>query len=205
LHVAAISVSSGGTLDVTDNDSIFTATPLAAVEALVASGRTPSGSWTGVGITSSLAAAGAAAGTHALAVATAGETGFDIASFAGQSVAASDVLVKYTYSGDANLDGAVNFDDFNKFLGGFANSEVNPARWFTGDFNYDGFVNFDDFNKFLAGFNYYNVNGQVELSPSGRGNFEGAALGEVSAVPEPAVGVLALSAVAMLRRRRRKA
>ena len=57
-----------------------------------------------------------------------------------------DVLIKYTYVGDANLSGAVSFDDYigmdNAFFGLIPN-----LGWATGDINFDGAINFDDYSK----------------------------------------------------------
>ncbi|HWB54131.1 MAG TPA: hypothetical protein VG722_08060, partial [Tepidisphaeraceae bacterium] len=65
-------------------------------------------------------------------------------SFDGQSVNNNSVLVKYTYVGDANLDGVVNATDFNMMVAG-------GSSWMQGDFNYDGTVNADDYALFLLG------------------------------------------------------
>ena len=43
-------------------------------------------------------------------------------------VGPNDVIVKYTYSGDANLDGLVDGDDFNKFLAGFNYFNAHPTE-----------------------------------------------------------------------------
>src|SRR6185295_13336067 len=63
--------------------------------------------------------------------------------FAGISVSASEVLVMYTYGGDANLDGKINVDDY----GHIDSSVVLPGvtGWINGDFNYDGKINVDDY------------------------------------------------------------
>ena len=67
-------------------------------------------------------------------------------SFSGQPVTPDDVLVKYTYIGDANLSGAVSFDDYvgmdNAFFGLIPN-----LGWATGDINFDSVINFDDYSK----------------------------------------------------------
>ena len=51
--------------------------------------------------------------------------------------------MKYTYDGDANLDGKINVDDY----GHIDSSVVVPgvSGWFNGDFNYDGKINVDDY------------------------------------------------------------
>jgi probable HAF family extracellular repeat protein len=56
--------------------------------------------------------------------------------------AGGDVLVKYTYAGDANLDGVLNIDDYTRI-----DSSIGLGRkgWSNGDFNYDGKINVDDY------------------------------------------------------------
>jgi hypothetical protein len=81
-----------------------------------------------------------------------------VSTFDGQSVGSADVLVKYTYFGDANLDGTVNATDYIAIDNGF-NSSGNS--WVNGDFNYDGVVNGDDYSLID---NAYNTQGGVSLA-----------------------------------------
>ena len=73
-----------------------------------------------------------------------GLPGSTYTTFSGQPVTPDDVLVKYTYIGDGNLDGLVSFDDYvgmdNAFFGLIPN-----LGWATGDINFDGVINFDDY------------------------------------------------------------
>ena len=85
------------------------------------------------------------------------------ASWESQSVDDSTVLIKYTFYGDANLDGAVNLQDFNKLAANFGGSE---KRWAQGDFNYDRNVNLQDFNRLAGNF------GQTGLGPGVMGEGE---------------------------------
>ena len=77
---------------------------------------------------------------------TTGIPGSGYTTFSGLTVTPDDVLVKYTYIGDANLSGAVSFDDYvgmdNAFFGLIPN-----LGWATGDINFDGVINFDDYSK----------------------------------------------------------
>jgi hypothetical protein len=64
-------------------------------------------------------------------------------------VPAGDVLVKYTYYGDADLSGFVNGDDESLALFGLRHGGA--PHWEFGDFDYSGHVNGDDYSLFLAG------------------------------------------------------
>jgi hypothetical protein len=75
---------------------------------------------------------------------TTGVPGSTYATFSGLSVTADDVLVKYSYTGDGNLDGAVTFDDYAAMDAAFFGTIPNLG-WATGDINYDGAINFDDY------------------------------------------------------------
>jgi hypothetical protein len=70
--------------------------------------------------------------------------------FAGLAVDDSAVLVKYTWYGDTDLNGKINFDDYVRIDGGFNN---HLTGWFNGDFNYDNKINFDDYVLIDLAFN----------------------------------------------------
>jgi hypothetical protein len=82
----------------------------------------------------------------------------------------SSVLIRYTRTGDANLDGVVNDDDVTILGASYAPGVPNP-NWALGDFDYNGFVDDDDVT--LLGAFYDPAAPPI------------AALG-VAAVPEPA-------------------
>ncbi len=63
--------------------------------------------------------------------------------FNGEAVDGDAVLIKYTYLGDANLDGKVNALDFNALASNFGNQDL--SYWNQGDFNYDATVDTSDF------------------------------------------------------------
>jgi hypothetical protein len=110
------------------------------VAGLVASGRN-GGSWNGNGVRSSAAAAS----TERLALGIADSANlFSSAggSWHGVSVDASAVLLRFTYAGDATLDGRVDVDDYGRID---FNAGLGTAGWFNGDFNFDGKINVDDY------------------------------------------------------------
>jgi autotransporter-associated beta strand protein len=186
LRTNALNIATGGVLDLTDEDAIleYTGTsPLPRIAQLIARGYN-SGSWSGTGITSSRAQAiaNSAGIPHKTAIGFAEASTLGINMFDGQSVDASAILLRYTFMGDANLDGLVNALDFNAVASNFGGSN---RTWAGGDFTFDNQVNTLDFNWIATNFN------QPPL-PS-------AALG--SLIPEPYC--LTLPLILLLARRRR--
>jgi fibronectin-binding autotransporter adhesin len=214
LNVASVGITGTGKLDLTDNDMTVIAggeAGFATVYGDVKSGRGTSGTWTGSGITSSLAAA--APGKFAVGVVvndkTQDPTGAAalsgtaiVTTFDGQPVNDGDVLVKYTYAGDANLDGVVNAADYLQIDNGF-NSGGTAKGWYNGDFNYDGVVNGDDYALID---NAFNTQGGVSLAGVSAGPAAMIAGNtEQVAVPEPGMlSLLAIGAGGLIGRRRRK-
>jgi hypothetical protein len=145
-----LSISSGK-LDLTNNDLIVTSTPLATIAAEITSAYN-NGAWTGPGLTSSHAAAIAAdsANPHKTALGYATASSLGLSSFDGQSVSGANVLVRYTWTGDANLDGVVNALDFNAIATNFGGAS--GKNWIQGDFNYDGTINTADFTALASNF-----------------------------------------------------
>ncbi len=140
LTVSSLSLNATGRLDLSNNDMIVHSGNLSQITAWLAKGYSD-GKWNGSsGIISSAAAgAGMTVGVESNLAAQGGSL---VGSFDGQSVGSGDVLVKFTYAGDANLDGVVNGSDFSLIDNGF-NSHL--TGWHNGDFNYDGTVNGDDY------------------------------------------------------------
>ncbi len=112
-----------------------------------------------------------------------------VTTFEGQPVTSSDVLVKYTYFGDANLDGIVNGSDYALLDNGFNNG---LTGWRNGDFNYDGVINGDDYTLID---NSFNTQGPV-LSAAAADRID-------TSVPEPACQFILGGLCAMFLRRRR--
>jgi PEP-CTERM motif len=202
LDTLSLGGSSGnwlGKVNLANNDMVVHGGSLATVTSQIAQGRnsgtTP---WTGSnGITSTSAAASPT--TTALGVEV-NDNGHGVAlmtSFDGQPVADGDILVKYTYVGDADLTGSINASDYMQIDNGFAN---HLTGWHNGDFNYDGVVNGDDYTLIDNAFNTQGANiAGISAGPA-------ESIASPAAVPEPAsLGLLGISAAAMFTRRRRRA
>ena len=76
--------------------------------------------------------------------------------FDGINTTTNDVLVKYTYFGDANLDGTVSGADYQQIDAGFG---LHLTGWQNGDFNYDGVVDGSDYSLIDNTFNQLNASG----------------------------------------------
>jgi hypothetical protein len=135
--------------------------------------------------------------------------GGDFPQFQGQTVDANAVLIKYTYLGDANLDGIVDSVDFSFFQSGYTLSGPYTG-WTFGDFDYNGVVDSVDFSLFQGGYLYAGPPLApalaAEITSFGMAN--GMAVDPAissAAVPEPVgLSLLAFGAGALGLRRRRK-
>jgi hypothetical protein len=151
--------STAGRLELADNDLIVdyagATSPIGAIapnakytgiQRLLQLGRN-GGTWDGVGLITDRADADA--GITTLAVAEARDVidfaGATTATWGGQTVDQTTVLVKYTYAGDANLDGIVSGDDYSP-LDFSILTPGTAASYARGDFNYDGLINGDDYS-----------------------------------------------------------
>jgi hypothetical protein len=201
LVTVALTIAGGGTptgrLDLTNNAAIidYTGTsPAATVRAQILAGRGGAGvgaAWTGQGITSSAAAAANAAQAESRSVAYAENASLPLGAlttFRGQPVDSTSILIAFTRTGDANLDGLVNDNDVT-IVGASYAPGVAGASWATGDFDYNGFVDDDDVTLLGA---FYDPSAPPLAAPDAEAN-------QVAAVPEPsaflliAIGALALA------------
>ncbi len=151
-HSLAIS----GKLDLSDNDLLLkytSASPIGTwngaaydgISGMIASGNN-GGAWDGPGLVTTQSAAlsnlttlGVAEAADAL-----GLMPGDTALFDGETVDAATVIVKYTYGGDANIDGVINADDYATI--DFNSNNPAAHNYFNGDFNLDGVINADDYS-----------------------------------------------------------
>jgi hypothetical protein len=158
----ALAIDGAGQLDLADGSLILHSSDAAhftdagRVGDYIRTGLNLSGTrWRGNGINSSTAAADAgnlhAVGTLANDMRPLGQTGTLYSSFAGESVGINDVLVRSTWFGDADLDGAVTTNDYFPIDNGFLASR---SGWINGDFDYDSSVTTNDYfvidNAFLG-------------------------------------------------------
>jgi autotransporter-associated beta strand protein len=209
IKTAAISMANGGKINLQDNKLVVTGGDAGSlsggkytgVAGQIQSGRN-GGTWDGTGIVTTQS--NAASGTQLTTLGVASNATLGRSSFGGVSVGASDVLVMYTYAGDANLNGKIDGDDYFAIDSHLAFPA--SASWSNGDFNYDGKINGDDY--FLIDANA--GNGLGTFSTTGGidgGGIEGASASSlgITAVPEPAsIGVIGVAAAALLGRRRRR-
>jgi hypothetical protein len=192
--IHSLTLSGNGDLDLANTDLDLQTGSLADITVEIRSGCA-AGTWTGTGI-SSAAAASDTAHLTALGViqngSTYGSAAGSLGTFDGINPAPTDILVKYTYYGDANLDGQVDGSDYTKIDNGFNN---HLTGWANGDFNYDGIVDGSDYTLIDNAFN----NQAASLA---------AVTSQISAtgtVPEPAgVGILAVLGFALARRKRQR-
>ena len=196
-----------GKLDLTDNDMIVKNAVIPTVTNEVRSGYNlaAGGFWNGNGITSSTAAADT---THLTAVGVilnndgAGNpvygTGTALNLFDGYSPAMSDVLLKYTYVGDSNLDGKVDGSDYSRIDNGFLHG---LTGWLNGDYNYDGVIDGTDYTLID---NAFNMQGSaIAASVADSSATLSSQIGLTSAVPEPAsLILLTIAGLSSLSRRR---
>lgn len=190
-----------GQLDLSNNDMIVHNGSLATVWNQIAAGYN-NGNWNAAaGIVSSAAAADS---THlsALGVIQNSTNGSPTGpalytSFDSAAVSDTDVLVKFTYYGDTNLDGAVSASDYSRIDNGYL---TGATGWFNGDFNYDGVINGSDYTLIDNAFNMQGaaLTGQIA-------SLTAQIAGSASVVPEPAAHwVVAIAAAGFLGRPRRQ-
>jgi hypothetical protein len=203
-HLVALgSLTNSGLFDLSDNDLVVqgtsaviaTANLTAITNELKAGFNAAAGYWNGAtGIVSSKAR------SDSLFLTTLGIRQSDGTPFDGTSTTANDVLVKYTYFGDADLSGTVTGADYQQIDNGFGN---NLTGWSNGDFNYDGIINGSDFALIDNTFNQINATtaGALAIIGAPADNF---AIESVSPVPEPiGVGLICFAFSTLTLRRRR--
>jgi hypothetical protein len=141
LVIKGLSVNGTGRIDLTNNHLIVDYTDPAAVaqvRALLVSGR-GAGAWNGAGIMTS-SASGVPGTGLGYADASALFSTFP-ATFAGEPIDSTSVVVSYTYEGDATLDRRVDVADLGILASHWQQS---PRVFAQGDFDYNGTVDVND-------------------------------------------------------------
>ena len=146
IETDSLEITDAGVLDLADNDLIIHATAetrgdvLEQVSAWIKLGRA-GGTWSGKGIVSSVGGTGHFTGLAGV-VNEKPYGGPILPSLGGEALSINDIIVKYTYDGDMNVDGVVNADDYFLIDAGFIGG---GRRYQDGDLNYDGVINADDY------------------------------------------------------------
>ena len=127
--------------------------------------------------------------------------------FEGQALNTAAVAVKYTYYGDANLDGKVDGSDYSLIDNAYLADQGNASAltgWQNGDFTYDRVVNGSDYTLIDNAFNSQGAQiADLIASPSAIATAQIAGGTGTSSVPEPtALGLLGIGAVSLLGRRK---
>ncbi len=195
--IVAGSVSAGGSgkIDLTNNAMIVNysgASPLGAwngsaytgIAGLLQTGY--ASGWTGAGIDSSSAGS---SGLFGLAVGEASNvlriSGAQTAVFNGQAVDATSVLIKFTYAGDANMDGRIDADDYFQIDSNYNKTDNSFKSYLDGDFDYNGLINGDDYFIIDSNFNAQGLQLAAPLVESGADEttaYQPAAVVEFTAV-----------------------
>jgi uncharacterized membrane protein len=176
-------------IDLKNNAAIINYTgtsPVATVSQQILSGRGGAGlgkPWNGQGITSSTAANANATDAESRSVGYAENGAMPLGPytiFRGQPVDNTSMLIAFTRTGDANLDGVVNDDDVTIVGASYAPGVPQPS-WAHGDFDYNGFVDDDDVTLLGA---FYDPSAAPLVAPAA----------VTSPVPEPNSLILLLTA-----------
>jgi hypothetical protein len=194
-RVGTLSLAAGTTLDLNDNDLIIdTPAPgsFATIQSLIMQGYSDSWNPGKTGIISTTSQL--TAGSPILALfdnALVGATEFPFGS--GITIGSSAICGKYTYIGDADLNGMVTPDDYGAIDSHLGESVPAGRGWFAGDWNFDGQVTPDD---------YIAIDSNLGR---GQGSPLAALSTSLAAVPEPAsLSAVLISAGAVLTTRRRR-
>jgi uncharacterized repeat protein (TIGR03803 family) len=159
-----------GKLDITNNELDIIGGSLSTITNMIQQGFN-GGNWQGNGITSGTAA-GDSKYLTAIGVIQNNANGTPIFSasnpFDGTVPGLNDILVKYTYYGDATLSGSVNGVDYNLIDYAYGYNQQHPltpmSGWVNGDFNYDGKIDGSDYSLIDSSFNMQNTSLADEIA-----------------------------------------
>jgi unsaturated chondroitin disaccharide hydrolase len=150
--VSSLSIASTGALDLNANDLLVHNGDVTALSSQIKTGYNAGGTlWRGAtGIVSVFSSTDSTHMTGLGVLANQNGSGTITATFDNQPAVMSDVLIRYTYVGDDNLDGAVSSVDYTRIDNGYLS---HLTGWGNGDFNYDGVVNGSDYTLIDNAFN----------------------------------------------------
>jgi hypothetical protein len=152
INTGTLLMGTNGKLDLKDNDLIVRSGSVGSSSGGVydgISGYIQSaynfGGWDAAGLTTTMS--DAAAGLTTLGPAKAGDVfgigDTDTEMYNGETVTGSAIIVKYTYAGDANLDGTIDGGDYG-IIDNFI-QVPNAFGYANGDFNFDGVIDGGDY------------------------------------------------------------
>jgi autotransporter-associated beta strand protein len=195
--VNTLSLSPNANLDL-NNHELLTNTAAATIKSYLAQAYDPNGNadWGQRGLTSSVATANPT--SFSVGYAFGGDQSAQDAAImtkGGTPLGANQTIARTVLTGDANMDGRVDFFDITQILG-YKYNTGQPASYTDGDLDYNGHVDFFDIVLLLSA-NYNS--GQTYLGDTPPGAAAAAAV-----LPEPANLLLCtLVATTLLVRRRR--
>jgi hypothetical protein len=151
--LGGLSINATGKLDLGGNDMLVKGGVLATIISELKTGfAAHTGYWNGsAGIVSSAAATNTKFQTTLGVIQNTNGSMPLYPMFDGQNSTTADVLVKYTYYGDADLNGVVNGADYAKVDAGF---HSHTGTWLNGDFDYDGVIDGSDYTLIDNMFNF---------------------------------------------------
>jgi hypothetical protein len=176
--VTSLTINGTGNLDLT-NHELLTTTDAATIKSYVASAYDAAGNqdWSKPGLTSSVARSNPI--TYSVGYAYGSDQSAQDAGVTtknGTPLAANQTIVRPVLTGDANMDGKVDFFDIAQLLG-YKYNTGEAASYTDGDLNYDGKVDFFDLALLLSA-NYNSgqtyLGAQAGAGPSAAPSFSGS-------------------------------
>jgi len=140
-----VDFNAGAKLDIADNDIVVRNADAHAIAAMIAASY-HFGAWDLPGVMTSMPQAASDVGLTTVAVAAADATAYVFGipfGAGGVSVDSGDVLIKYTYAGDVNLDGVIDGADYGTL--DYWIQFPGTAGFWNGDVNYDGVIDGADY------------------------------------------------------------
>jgi hypothetical protein len=146
-----LTLAGSGTLDLSNHELLTNANPN-TIKTYLANAYDPNGNadWGKPGLTSSVARGNPT--TYSVAYAYGGDQSAQdagVTTHGGAALGTNQTIVRPVLTGDANMDGVVDFFDISQLLG-YKYNTGQPASYTDGDLNYDGKVDFFDIVLLLS-------------------------------------------------------